>query len=131
MVVLDERGYDRIVIGDPTPDPNIGKRLAPVSGIAVNDQDGIERTGWGHFPTLNRTLLGVDTPKGTEGVMVGVLDDSTAGVIVMEGEPSIFLGNAGPDHVLTGLKQPFNGLLIRQGQAVKYNLNSREAESRE
>ncbi len=127
IVVLDERGYDRIVLGDPNPDPNIGKRVGPVSGIAVNDQDGFERTGWGYFPTLNRTALGVDTPKGNEGVMVAVLDDSTAGVMVMDGGPSIFLGNAGPDHFLTGLKQPFNGLLIRQGEVVKYNLNSREA----
>ncbi len=127
IVVLDERGYDHIVLGDPTPDPNIGKRVAPVSGIAVNDQDGFERTGWGYFPTLNRTVLGVDTPTGHEGVMIGVLDDSTAGVMVMDGGPSIFLGNAGPDHFLTGLKQPFNGLLIRQGEVVKYNLNSRDA----
>jgi hypothetical protein len=125
IVVLDERGYDRIVLGDPDPDPNIGKRVAPVSGIVVNDRDGFERTGWGHFPTLNRTALGLDTPKGDEGVMVGVLDDSTAGVMVMDGGPSIFLGNAGPDHFITGLKQPFNGLLIRQGEVVKYNLNSR------
>jgi len=127
IVVLDERGYDRIVLGDPDPDPNVGKRIAPVSGIAVNDQDGFERTGWGYFPSLNRTVLGVDTPNGNEGVMIGVLDDSTAGVMVMEGGPAIFLGNAGPDHFLTGLKQPFNGLLIRQGEVVKYNLNSREA----
>jgi hypothetical protein len=131
MVVLDERGYDRIVLGDPTPDPNIGRRIAPVSGIAVNDRDGFERTGWGHFPSLNRTVLGVDTPKGTEGVMVGVLDDSTAGMMVMAGGPSIFLGNAGPDSELTGLRQPFNGLLIRQGQVVKYNLNSRAPEKHE
>ncbi len=127
ILVLDDQGYDRIVLGDPNPDPNIGKRIAPVSGIAVNDQDGFERTGWGYFPTLNRTALGVDTPNGTEGVMIAVLDDSTAGVVVMNGGPSIFLGNAGADHFLTGLKQPFNGLLIRQGEAVKFNLNSREA----
>ena len=125
ILLLDERGYDRIVLGDPDPDPNIGKRIAPVSGIAVNDQDGFERTGWGYFASLNRTVLGVDTPGGSEGVMIGVLDDSTAGVMVMEGGPSIFLGNAGPDHFLTGLQEPFSGLLIRRGEVVKYNLNSR------
>ena len=97
IVVIDERGYDRIVLGDPNPDPNIGKRVAPASGIAVNDQEGFERTGWGYFPTLNRTALGIDTPNGNEGVMVGVLDDSTAGVVVMDGGPAIFLGNAGPN----------------------------------
>lgn len=127
VVVLDENGYDRIVLGDPNPDPNIGKRVGPASGITVNDQNGFERTGWGYFPTLNRTALGVDTPQGSEGVMVGVLDDSTAGVMVMDGGPSIFLGNAGRDHPITRLKQPFNGLLILQGDVVKYNLNSREA----
>ena len=127
IVMIDERGYDRIVLGDPTPDPNIGKRVAPASGIAINDQEGFERTGWGYFPSLNRTALGIDTPKGNEGIMVGVLDDSTAGVVVMDGGPGIFLGNAGPNHPLTGLGEPFNGLLIRQGEAVKYNLNSRQA----
>lgn len=127
MVLLDERGFDRLVLGDPAPDPNIGKRIAPASGIAINDENGHERSGWGYFPVLHRTLLGVDTPSGTEGVMVGALDDSSAGVVVMNGGPSIFLGNAGPEHFLTGLKQPFNGLLIRQGETAKYNFNSNEA----
>lgn len=127
ILVLDERGYDRIVLGDPAPDPRIGKRVSPVSGIAVNDQDGLERIGWGFFPSLNRTAIGLDSPDGTEGVMIAVLEDSTAGVVVSDGSPSIFLGNAKPDHPLTGLKQPFHGLVIRQGEAVKFNLNSRTA----
>ena len=127
ILVLDERGYDRIVLGDPVPDPRIGKRLSPVSGVAVNDQDGLERTGWGFFPALNRTVIGLDSPDGTEGVMIAVLEDSTAGVVVSDGSPSIFLGNAKPDHPLTGLKEPFHGLVIRQGEAVKFNLNSRTA----
>ena len=48
MIILDEHGYDKIAIGDPVPDPNIGKRVAPSVGLAINDNEGFERSGWGY-----------------------------------------------------------------------------------
>ncbi|MFL5542194.1 MAG: hypothetical protein ACJ8J0_24620, partial [Longimicrobiaceae bacterium] len=33
MVVLDERGIDRLAIGDSVPDPNIGKRWGAEAGM--------------------------------------------------------------------------------------------------
>ena len=29
MLTLSEDGFDRLVVGDPVPDPNIGMRIAP------------------------------------------------------------------------------------------------------
>src|SRR2546429_2752651 len=48
LVVVDEKGIDRIVIG-PVPDPQMmgkrEKRRAPGTGIQLNDGSGNERAG--------------------------------------------------------------------------------------
>jgi len=37
ILILDEKGFDRIALGDPAPDPNIGKRIAPDTGIVITE----------------------------------------------------------------------------------------------
>jgi hypothetical protein len=48
LVIVDEKGTDRIVIG-PIPDPQVAgkrmKRRSPATGIEVNDITGNERVG--------------------------------------------------------------------------------------
>jgi len=114
ILILDAKGFDRIAIGDPTPDPNIGKRIAPAVGIQINDQEGFERTGWGYFPAKDRVVLGLDSRKGQEGVTLFVLEDDTTGMNINAGNQSIFLGSepggAGP----AAVKAPFFGLLLRE-----------------
>ena len=47
MLILSEDGFDRLVVGDPVPDPNIGRRIGPLLGMVINDARGFERTGYG------------------------------------------------------------------------------------
>lgn len=35
------------MLGDPVPDPNIGRRIGPATGLIINDLQGFERTGYG------------------------------------------------------------------------------------
>lgn len=108
ILILDANGFDRIVVGDPTPDPNIGKRIAPAVGIQINDQEGFERTGWGYFPAKGRVVLGLDSAKGQEGVTVFILEDGTTGMNVNAGEKSLFLGST-----QDAAKPPFFGLVLK------------------
>lgn len=109
ILILDANGFDRIAVGDPAPDPNIGKRIAPVVGIQINDQEGFERTGWGYFPAMGRVVLGLDSAKGQEGVTVFILEDGTTGMNVNAGEKSLFLGSA-----QDAAKPPFFGLALKE-----------------
>jgi hypothetical protein len=124
IVLLDEEAFDRIVMGDPAPDPNIGRRIAPSTGIAINDQQGFERTGWGYFPTLNRVVLGLDDDKGSEGVVLVVNEAGEAGVRTQGKESGLFLGYAEPGGDLSTLDRPFSGFLIKPGKNVKHRLDA-------
>ncbi|MBC5994501.1 hypothetical protein [Pontibacter cellulosilyticus] len=125
MVILDENGFDRVAIGD-TPDPNIGKRTGPGTGVIINDELGFERTGYQllNVKGKNRMVLGLDRPGGTEGVTVAILEDGTAGVTVINKGTMGFMGSAPQNGLMTGLDNSFFGLMFRDKSTVKYNINS-------
>jgi hypothetical protein len=81
MLVLDENGFDRLAIGDSTPDPNIGRRIGPATGIEINDERGFERSGYGllRVDGTNRVNLGLDGANGREGVALALHDNGPAG----------------------------------------------------
>ncbi len=114
ILILDENGFDKIAIGDPTPDPNIGRRIAPAVGIQINDQEGFERTGWGYFPAKDRVVLGLDSRKGQEGVTLFVLEDDTTGMNINAGEKAIFLGSAPSKDARAPFPGPYFGLLLKE-----------------
>lgn len=114
ILILDANGFDRIAIGDPTPDPNIGKRIAPTVGIQINDQEGFERTGWGYFPAMDRVAFGLDSRKSEEGVMLFILEDGATGLNINAGEKAIFLGSASEGTPPADTQVPFFGLLFRE-----------------
>lgn len=84
MLVLDEKGQDRVAIGAPVPDPLNGRRIGPAYGISFHDDDGIERGGFGHLKDkakgLDRVGIGLDGRDG-EGVIILVDGDGTAGLV--------------------------------------------------
>ena len=124
IVILDENGFDRIALGDPTPDPNIGRRLGPAAGLLINDEEGDERTGYGLL-TVNgqkRVVLGMDTPRGEEGLTLTLHDEGSAGLSMRDGQRRIYIGNATPQ--LTGRPDPFHGLLIRGTKGTFFEQNS-------
>ena len=122
ILVLDENGYDRVLIGDSVPDPIIGKRIAPSTGVIINDEHGFERSGYG-FMDVNgtgRVVLGLDSDDGKEGVVLALSDDGFAGLAVTDGQHSLIVGNAPADHAVTRIKDPLRGLLLRTGRDVKH-----------
>lgn len=94
ILVLDGNGFDRVALGDPVPDPNTGKRIAPSSGLVINDEYGYERSAYGLLNVQNRhrVVLGMDTSKANEGLTLFLIDDGPIGVEVTRGSRHRSLG---------------------------------------
>lgn len=128
MIILDENGFDRVAIGNTVPDPNIGSRIGSATGILLNDERGEERSGYNvlNVKGQNRVSLGLDRDNGTEGIVLGVLEDGTAGVFASNKKKTLFLGTAPESSFATGLKQPFFGLIASDSSQVKHKVNLEE-----
>ena len=125
MLILSGDGFDRLVVGDPVPDPNIGRRSAPTTGMVINDVEGFERTGYGLSPVDGRynVGLGLDTDRIEEGLVLLLEDDGLNGVLVGTGPDRIFLGSAPAGHGWTGLEEEFQGLLVQRDGETVHTLN--------
>jgi hypothetical protein len=64
LIIVDERGRERIFIGSPVPDPKEGARRKPATGMTINDPAGFERFALG-LTEDNRLVMGFDAPRGT------------------------------------------------------------------
>jgi hypothetical protein len=64
LIVEDEQGRDRVVLGAPVPDLKGGRRISPSVGLVINDSDGLERFGLG-LQSNGRMVMGFDAPPGT------------------------------------------------------------------
>jgi len=82
ILLLDSNGFDRLALGDPVPDPNTGRRIAPSSGLVINDEEGFERTGYGllNVQSRHRVVLGMDNGHGKEGLTLFLIDDGPIGL---------------------------------------------------
>lgn len=125
ILILDETGHDRLVIGNPVPDLYFGKRIGPATGIIINDEKGQERTGYAilNVDGTNRVNLGLDNAKGTEGVLLTLNDDGTTGLVIRDLDQTIFIGKADTSNWYTK-DFPYNGLFIKDSVGIKYDLNS-------
>lgn len=128
MLVLDENGFDRVALGSTVPDPNIGKRIGPATGILINDEQGYERSGYNLIKVKggNRMVLGLDRTDGTEGTILSIMEDGTAGLNVMNDGQRAFLGNAPKNSFKTTLNKSFFGLILRDKTSVKHSINIEE-----
>ena len=124
IVILSEDGFDRVVLGDPVPDPNIGRRIAPSTGLVINDAEGFERTGYSVkvVEGVLRVGLGLDT-RGGEGLVLTLDDDGVSGIIVGEGDDRLFLGSLPAGLGWWGLAEAFRGLLIARDGEIVHQLN--------
>ena len=125
MLILSDDGFDRLVVGDPVPDPNIGRRIAPSTGMVINDSQGFERTGYGVLAVNGRynVGLGLDTDRIEEGLSLVLHDDGPRGILVGTLADGIFLGSAPAGHDWTGLAEEFQGMLVRRGGEIVYEMN--------
>lgn len=114
IVLLDQNGWDKVVIGDPVPDPIIGKRIGPGTGIVINDAKGLERTGYSVISVDGklRVVLGLDHSNGTEGAALSVLPDGSVGLYLDSKNNSVFAGSVKPDHWKSPDKKEFTGIII-------------------
>jgi len=123
ILIMDEHGFDRLVIGSPTPDPNIGKRIGPATGIMINDQEGFERSGYGLISTEkgNRVVLGLDNEDGTEGLSLALFEDGTTGLIMNSPNNQIFIGKADSAGIFSDEEVPFFGLKVQSDSTFLLN----------
>lgn len=64
-------------------------------------------------------MLGLDDDEGNEGVTLGVIDSGSTGITVHHGRAAYFLGVAPPGTLDESIKQPVDGLLLREGAAER------------
>lgn len=129
LLILDENGFDRIALGDPTPVPNIG-RIAPSSGMVINDEKGDERSGYGFMKLKDGTQrvgLGLDS-HSVESINLFVDEKDrrvgNVGIRVKDNNnQSMFLGSLSMSNPIMKLTDPFSGLLIKNGDEVKHQFN--------
>lgn len=121
ILILDSIGFDRIAIGNPIPDLSFGQRIGPLTGIAINDSLGNERTGYGVL-TVNgkdRVNLGLDNSDGTEGATLALDEYGIAGLNVHTRDHSIFLGKTDSINPYLNSQEPFNGLIFKKKNGSK------------
>ena len=125
ILILSEDGFDRVVLGDPVPDPNIGRRIAPSTGLVINDMQGFERTGYGVLVVdgTYRVVLGLDSNRGREGLVLMLEDDGRVGVTVGHGDDMIFLGDLPAGLGWWGLTELVRGLVIAKDGEIVHQLN--------
>jgi hypothetical protein len=125
MLIMNDSGFDRVAIGDSTPDPNIGRRIGPATGIAVNDAHGFERGAFGLLTVAgkDRMVLGLDSRRG-EAATLSVFDSGAGGLRLTSGDRSLFIGNSPSNECPGGERAPFFGAVAYQGDSVTYCLNA-------
>ncbi len=122
ILILDEKGFDRIAVGDPVPDPNIGKRIGPSTGVVINDEQGFERSGYGLLKVEGRyrVVVGLDSAQGREGLTLRLYDEGPVGLTVQDGKRLVYVGSAPSTERLTGIAESFHGLLVRGPEGVRF-----------
>ncbi len=132
MLVLDQNGFDSLAVGEQMPDPNVGKRIGETdNGLIFNNEEGFERGGfgWTKFKDgSNNVVLGLDSSKGESLTLVVDEKDRivrNVGIGIRDSKnQSMFLGSASPNNFRTKLPDAFNGLLIKDGDEVKHQINT-------
>jgi|GEM_PF-458328 len=129
MLILDENGHDRITLGAPSPSSWIG-RIAPLTGITVNDEEGSERGGFGLIKgkQFDRMVIGLDHSTGYEGATMAVLEDGSTSLSLSEPDHSNriqLLNDKGIISQREAIPQHMSGLLLRDNQGkIKTILNA-------
>lgn len=115
IVIMNDEGFDRVLLGDKLADPNTGKKMFESAGITWNDKSGWELGGAGvntDSDGTSRVVIGLDDPKtNAEAIHLVALEDGTKALIIggetgrlvigMNADKSDFLQNSSP---FTGVK---------------------------
>ena len=114
ILILDSLGFDRVAIGNHVPDLSFGKRIGPLTGMIINDENGTERSGYGllNINGKNRMNLGLDDKNGIDRVSLTVDENGIYGLKVFDKNSKIFLGKTDSINPYLKNKPNFSGLLI-------------------
>jgi hypothetical protein len=89
LIIVDDKGRDRIVIASPVPDPKVmGKvtpRRVPGTGIQINDTNGNERGGMALLDD-GTFLVGIDDDSCRERAHLYFIPQRGAGLYVQDGK---------------------------------------------
>jgi hypothetical protein len=111
MIVMNENGFDRVILGDKLPDPNTGKKIFESAGFLVNDREGWEKAGGGVNTTKDgqsRAVFGLDDPDG-EAVHLAALEDGTKALIIAGQKGMLVLGMTNKASEWFQSKEAFTG----------------------
>jgi len=110
IVIVDEKGTERVWIGAPVPDPIVQgqrqKRSGPVSGIILLDATGNERAGYVTSDGSGEVFMSLDSEKAQEtlflanpggGAHLSIFDGqgNLARIGVLNSQPTLLLRRAG------------------------------------
>lgn len=112
IVVMNENGFDRVLLGDKLADPNTGKRMFQSAGILWNDKEGWELGGAGVNTTKegkSRSVMGVDDRDG-EAVHIIALEDGTKGLVIGGENGRLLIGMSKKDGQWFQNKEFFTGI---------------------
>jgi len=112
MVIMNENGFDRVLVGDKLADPNTGKRMFEPAGILWNDKEGWELGGAGVNTTKDgksRSVIGVDDRDG-EAVHIIALEDGTKGLVVAGENGRLLIGMSKQNGKWFQNKETFTGV---------------------
>lgn len=124
IVIMNEEGFDRVLLGDKLADPNTGKKMFQSAGITWNDKMGWELGGAGVNTGADgkaRAVIGLDDPKNnSEAVHLVALEDGTKALIIggESGRLVIGLNDEKSDFLKT--KEKFSGIKYfdHQGELI-------------
>jgi hypothetical protein len=110
IIIVDEKGTERVWIGAPVPDPIVQgqrqKRSGPVSGIILLDAKGNERSGYVTSDRSGEVFMSLDSEKGQEtlflanpggGAHLSIFDGQgdLARIGVLNSQPTLLLRRSG------------------------------------
>lgn len=112
IVIMNERGFDRVLVGDKLADPNSGKRMFQSAGVAWNDGEGWELGGAGVNTASDgkaRSVIGLDNDNG-EAVHLVALEDGTNALIIAGSNGRLMIGSAREPGAWFQNKMAFTGI---------------------
>lgn len=116
MVLLNESGFDKVLVGDDLPDPNTGQRNGIPTGILWNDDEGFERGGLGlnRLKSNNkyRNFIGFDDETG-EALHIGILDDGSKMIRFAWSDSVFLIGRGTRNNFLFNTPEPFVGVQFK------------------
>lgn len=112
IVILNEEGFDRVLLGDKLADPNIGQRMFEPAGLLWNDKQGWELGGAGVNTTKDgksRSMIGVDSKNG-EAVHLVALEDGTNALVINGENGRLLIGSSKKNGNWFKSKDVFTGI---------------------